>query len=1187
MTLILINFNYISYRRSFLHLPDDELNLRNNDIQEPFVNVVQHVRHYLGKMDKECTFCKAYHFIDERLSNTSVNHPLFGKCCKQGQLSLPPLTPLPPELKVLYDGNDILSKSFQNHIREYNNTFAFTSLGVDMDDRDIVGHGPSSFTIHGELRHRTGSLQHNPEGHPVFSQLYIYDPSAAMAFRRLRNPDLNSDVLNIIQSVMLSHNRFAKDYCYAHEILERTSLAIGPDANVNILAYLHYTSDKDKRRYNLPSADEIAVIIPGDGSEPVAMRDIVLHLREGNGLRQISELHPAYLPLHYVLFFPHGELGWAPDVQRQTTGGGRMSQMDFYSYMFFERSGEYSPILRGKKLFQEFSCDGYASTEQNRLRYFRHNQKRIRSELFQDYKNGISEGLSPDQIGKLIVLPSSHIGSPRHMFEIYQDSMAITRYNKHPDVFLTMTANPKWPEVTEALLPNQNSSDRPDLVARIFELKRRALMSYIKSSGIFGCVVAHVYTIEFQKRGLPHMHLLIYLAHDDKIRTLAQVDRIVSAEIPDSEMDPLLHQTVLRCMIHGPCGRRNYKAPCMDQEKKVCTKHYPREWSDATSMDKDGYPLYCRRNTGKTYWIGGNPIDNRDVVPHNPDLCRMFDCHINVEVCAGIQSVKYIHKYIFKGHDRTTYVLTGFDEIQQYLDSRYIGSIEALWRIFSFRMHEEVPSVQRLALHLPGHHQVIFHSDETMDAVYARGEAQQSTLDAFFTYCASDPNARKYTYQEFPQHYVWHKIEKIWTPRKQGYAIGRMYFAGPNSGERFYLRLLLTVIKGPTSFEDLRTINGVLKNTFKEACIERGLLEDDGEWSQCLEEAVVMKTGYALRRLFCVILIECNPVHPHLLWDRFADHICDDLPHKLHTMFFILEPTSQEVRDYGLFLIDVMLFESGRRLKEFPPMPLPTTNWNIVTGNKLIWEQRQLQHTERTKVAHENRVQLNCEQCVAYNVIVESVANQDGKIFFLNGPAGTGKTFVYNTIAATCRSRGAIVIMVASSGIASLLLDGGRTAHSTFKLPLDILDNSVCGFTKQSDRGALFRETKLIIWDEVPMQHKFCVEAVDRTLQDIRGNDKFFGGITIVLGGDFRQCLPVIPKGVREQIVGASLKKSPLWSKVHILTLIQNMRLRDADPETLSFANTLIEVIIVSLICYFAIGSIILFLRVYFSYFSL
>ena len=165
--------------------------------------------------------------------------------------------------------------------------------------------------------------------------------------------------------------------------------------------------------------------------------------------------------------------------------------------------------------------DAWATTEQNCLTYFRLNQKKLRVELYQGLTDVAADGLGPDQVGKRMILPSSFIGSPRHMFEIFQDSMAITRYNQHPDIFLTMTANPNWPEITNALLPHQNSTDRPDLVARVFELKRDYLMKEIDKKKVFGTKVAHVFTIEFQKRGLPHMHALIFLQGADKIRTCA------------------------------------------------------------------------------------------------------------------------------------------------------------------------------------------------------------------------------------------------------------------------------------------------------------------------------------------------------------------------------------------------------------------------------------------------------------------------------------------------------------------------------------------------------------------------------------------------------------------------------------------------------------------------------------------
>ncbi|XP_052189908.1 uncharacterized protein LOC127799725 [Diospyros lotus] len=399
-------------------------------------------------------------------------------------------------------------------------------------------------------------------------------------------------------------------------------------------------------------------------------------------------------------------------------------------------------------------------------------------------------------------------------------------------------------------------------------------------------------------------------------------------------------------------------------------------------------------------------------------------------------------------------VLGMINEIQQHLDARYIGPPEAAWRIFGHHLHAEMPTVVRLALHLPGMHRVVFNPEESLETIQSRAGQQMSTLIGFFAYCASSEEECPFTYQEFPQHYVWLKSEKRWKSRERGYAIGRMYFASPNCGERFYLRLLLTVVKGPKSFQSLRTVDNVVHDTFKLACVAMGLLEDDKEWIQCLKEAAVMKTGYQLRRLFSIILTQCSPLNP-----------C-------------------------------------KSLIDFSPMPQPTANWSAVVG----------------------------------------------------------KTFLYNTIALKCRNLGYIVVTVTSSGIASLLLVGGRTAHSTFSIPLDVLDNSNCGLSKQSLQAELFRETKLIIWVKVPMQHRHCVEAVDRTLRDICDSKKPFGGIIVVLGGDFRQILQVIPKGVREQIVNASLRHSVLWKHIHILTLDLNMRLNREGHKNANFANFLMEV---------------------------
>ena len=236
-----------------------------------------------------------------------------------------------------------------------------------------------------------------------------------------------------------------------------------------------------------------------------------------------------------------------------------------------------------------------------------------------------------------------------------------------------MTANPNWREIKEALLPGQTANDRPDIVSRVFELKKQALLKDVIKNGVLGKHVAHVYTVEFQKRGLPHMHLIVFFAHGDKIRSPEDFKNMVRADIPDLELEPELHKIVTQTMLHD-CNSK-----CKVDGK--CSKCFPKPFNEVASMSERSYASYCRPNNGRTFVkTQSNCIfTNQDVVPYCPYFSLRYECHINVEVCISVRSIKYIHKYIYKGHDRTTMLLNQGDEVKQYIDARYLAPHESVY----------------------------------------------------------------------------------------------------------------------------------------------------------------------------------------------------------------------------------------------------------------------------------------------------------------------------------------------------------------------------------------------------------------------------------------------------------------------------------------------------------------------------
>ncbi|GKC23357.1 hypothetical protein Tco_1025507, partial [Tanacetum coccineum] len=425
---------------------------------------------------------------------------------------------------------------------------------------------------------------------------------------------------------------------------------------------------------------------------------------------------------------------------------------------------------------------------------------------------------------------------------------------------------------------NLKSEDRPEVVSRVFKMKLDTLIKDLKKNKLFGRVEAVVYTVEFQKRGLPHSHICLFLHTNDKLPDPEHIDRVISAEIPDKFSDPELYELVSDCMMHGPCGPGHTYSPCM-KDKKTCSKKFPRKFCQETTIDEDGYPVYRRRDNGRTVTKSGTELDNRFVVGYNKVLLKKYQAHINVEWCNQVGSIKYLFKYINKGHDRVTAVVVDeeVDEIKEYYDCRYVSSCEAAWRIFQFDIHERTPPVERLPFHLKGEQSVYFDEGSCIEDIVNNPSVNETMFTEWMEANKLYDEAKELTYVEFPTKFVWKKDIKKWRPRKKGFSLGRVHHVSPSAGDAYFFRILLNKKKGPTSWEEIRTVDGELFNTNKDACYAMGLLDDDREYIDGITEASFWGAAHYLRSMFVMLITSDTVSRPEHVWECTWTMLAEDM----------------------------------------------------------------------------------------------------------------------------------------------------------------------------------------------------------------------------------------------------------------------------------------------------------------------
>jgi hypothetical protein len=544
-----------------------------------------------------------------------------------------------------------------------------------------------------------------------------------------------------------------------------------------------------------------------------------------------------------------------------------------------------------------------------------------------------------------------------------------------------------------------------------------------------------VYTIEFQKRGLPHVHLILWLKKDKPLE-VDKIDALISAQLPDPTTDIIGFEAVSRLMIHGPCGPLQPSSPCMNNGK--CEKFYPKEFSQHTVVVPNNYVKYARPNNGITTHKKGVQVDNTFVVPHNVDLLVKYQAHINVENVNRNGMEKYLFKYTNKGPDCARVMLQRkrgssdngaepFNEIKEYLDCRCVTPNDAAWRLLQFDIHYTNPAVERLPVHLPLQNGVLYTEDDYLDQVINNPSKLTTKLTAWLDTNKLYLEARQHTYVEFPEYWTWHQDGKFWNKRRNNRPkVGRLANVAPNQGERFYLRMLLHTVKGPQSFSEIRNIAGHQYSTFRAACEALGLLGDDQEWFHAMSDASQWAFPSQLRQLFVTLLIYCELKDPIRLFDEYVKKMGEDMLYRSKQLApdTLDDNIQTHIRSSVLRELEKLLKDKGYTLKHFS-LPQPKTNCTEILENRLIMEELSYVTVHTNTKMDQCISHLNTEQKHIYDLIQHSISNDLGHTFFVYGYGGTGKTFLWNTLLNSVRTKGKIALAVASSGIAALLLPGG------------------------------------------------------------------------------------------------------------------------------------------------------------------
>ena len=1163
--------------------------------------------------------------------------------------------------------------------RSANNSLCMSSISFEQSDAHLRRHGGSSgggrgggaavggyqpsVTHCGRVYHRFPALRNSDTSLAERqAQYYVLDPQdasqrRAAALRNRGNGLTSADrtgmklLFDICDSLFREVNPYVKAYQYA------AAQDVDSDVSFFFDAALK-PSAEHARKYNPPGVDELCALVSvPDGSVAKAPSRAVM-LRGSGEAHNIPNTHMSIDMLHYTLMYPFGGGGWNTELHKSAKPHFTLAR--YYSYLLQWRKDHPNTAMRFGRLTQELAVDSAMRVEFSRLDFLQHNQDKLRVSSYAELVEAEQRGDASDAgrpASRNVVLPSSFVGGPRDMSNRLQDSLRLMQIYGAPAFFVTMTCSTAaahelcraaWENSVHPTPTQFKPGDMPEMGVKVFRAQLDELVKDVRA-GCVGPYQAHCFTVEFQKRGLPHVHMIAWTDETRAARD-ARIDDIVTAEAScesDVVFSLQLEQMLHSCRAASANGGKDGKIGCLDSNGKCC-RGFPKEYARATSIGEDGFPLYKRRpragaaGFGRELPRGGCAVplrqyanstiiargglkrDNNYMVPTSAVLLNKYRVHLNVEAVGSSSVVKYLHKYVFKGVERVYAGASdgGRDEVEEYTDFRYMSSCRAYWGHFGYPITGIFPSVVPLQV-VPMECEQLFYFEgsekETLEKVPAVGQLQAfynsvtearrlrreggtdtyGVLGGVYGTGPKRDGARRrlvergqlvagdaapghclvryrhrepvevqrssvrcveaidnLTYPELPMHYRFDLKDRVWVARARGSAtVGRVHFVHPSAGDRFFLRLLLYHVKGPGSEAELFVVDGDTHQTFKAAALARGLLVNDNEYVDFMHNACdVLVAPPAVRAAFCGLLKNCTVADPMALlhsthhgepvWKYMCPRsgtkagvlaeIRDDLvangvdpcfagivgaaPAGGASGAATTEPCCGLVAEHTRFAHDTV-DESGGVCDA----GVGIGDWAMSTAGK-----------------------LNEDQRAVYDVVVQAASSGQGGCFFLSAIGGAGKTFVANAIIARLRSSGKFVAATAATGVASNLLLRGGTVHKTFSVPVtDLRAGQSCNFTRGDQTGKFVRDLSLLIIDEVAMLHKHVIEAIDVSFRDCRREaHRPFGGVAVLLCGDFRQNCPVVARG--ESVRDASVLSSRLWTLFadNVYHLLKNMRMR-------------------------------------------